>query len=244
MKTRFRLLTIFALWGVFSGLFAALPGQSPDDNAGLEVVQSDNLVYPFSMTVSGILAGEARLVISVDAAGQLNDVLVVGYTQPAFAEAAVAALKRWHYDPARVHGVAHSSRAQVYFTFKNGMGVMIQRMPGTLTSASISRKDEERYSYAACELRELDRIPIPVHIVPPVAFKSDPHGAKRTVTVEFYIDEDGRVRMPAIGREEPDDDYAAAAVSAVEQWRFEPPLRKGRPVLVLARQDFTFVSKP
>lgn len=244
MKTLFRLLLTVTLWGACSGLFAAAPGESPDDNAGLAVEQTDDLIYPFSMTVSGILAGEARLVISVAASGQLDDVLVVGYTQPAFADAAVAALKRWHYEPARVHGVAHSSRAHVYFTFKNGMGVMIQRMPGTLTSASITRKDEERYTYSACQLRELDRIPIPVHVVPPASFKSDPHGTKRTVTVEFYIDEDGRVRMPAIGRDEPDDDYAAAAVSAVEQWRFEPPMRKGLPVLVLARQDFTFVSKP
>jgi outer membrane biosynthesis protein TonB len=37
--------------------------------------------------------------------------------------------------------------------------------------------------------------------------------------------------------------YAAAAVSAVEQWRFEPPLRKGAPVLVYAQQEFSFHPK-
>ena len=102
---------------------------------------------------------------------------------------------------------------------------------------------DERYSYSACRLRELDRIPIPAHVVPPTPPKGGLRD-KRTITVEFYIDEEGRVRMPAIDREEPDDAYAAAAVAAVEQWQFEPPTRKGLPVLVLARQDFAFVPKP
>jgi len=29
----------------------------------------------------------------------------------------------------------------------------------------------------------------------------------------------------------------------VEQWRFEPPLRKGKPVLVLVEQQFKFRPK-
>ena len=64
-----------------------------------------------------------------------------------------------------------------------------------------------------------------------------------TVTVEFYIDEQGTVRMAAVPRESAGDVYAAAAVAAVEQWRFEPPLRKGEPVLVLAQQEFKFRPK-
>ncbi len=244
MKTFYRLISLLALFGTFSALSAASPFQAPDDNAGVGIEQTDGLIYPFSMTVIGVLAGEARVVISVDASGKLNDVLVVGYTKSAFAEAAVAALKRWQYEPARVRGAAHASRAHVLFTFKNGMGVMVQALPGSMGMASLSRSDEERYTYKACQLRQLDRIPLPVHVVPPTSFKSDPNSRKRTVAVEFYIDEEGRVRMPAIGRDEPDDDYAAAAVSAVEQWRFEPPTRKGLPVLVLAKQEFNFVNKP
>ena len=45
-------------------------------------------------------------------------------------------------------------------------------------------------------------------------------------------------------RTQADDIYAAAAVAAVEKWQFEPPLRKGQAVLVLAHQEFTFVDKP
>ena len=244
MKTLYRLATFFAVFGAFLAMHAASPFQPQDDNAGVGIDQTDGLIYPFSMTVVGVLAGEAKVVISVDETGKLNDTLVVGYTQPAFADAAVAALKRWRYEPARVHGAPHASRAHVLFTFKNGMGVMVQALPGSVSVAGLNRSNEDRYIYQACQLRQLDRIPIPVHVVPPTALKIAPNSSKRTVSVEFYIDEEGRVRMPAIGRDETDDEYASAAVSAVEQWHFEPPTRKGLPVLVLAKQDFNFVAKP
>jgi len=243
MRIRYRLFLTLVLCGTLATRPYAAPRGSVDENAGMAINQTEVLVYPFSMTLSGILSGEARVVISVDATGQLNDALVVGYTHAAFADAAVKALKRWTFEPARVHGAARASRAHVLFTFKNDSGVMVQSLPG-MTDATALRSGGARYIYLACQLRDLDRIPIPVQVVPPTPAKSGLHGAKRTVTVEFYIDEEGRVRGPAIDREEPDDAYAAAAVAAVEQWRFEPPVRKGRPVLVLARQDFNFIPKP
>ena len=230
-----------------SGLIAAQSGavNQPglNDDVGVEINQTEVLVYPFSMTLSGIMEGKALVVISVDATGQLNDALVVGYTKRAFADAAIGALRRWTYGAARMHGFARASRASVLFTFENGMGVMVQSLPALAESMAL-RSTNERYAYLACQLRDLDRIPIPIHVVPPAAAGRSLRGTTRTVTVEFYIDEDGRVRVPAIGRDEPDDAYAAAAVGAVEQWRFEPPVRKGRAVLVLARQDFSFVPKP
>ena len=69
-------------------------------------------------------------------------------------------------------------------------------------------------------------------------------GEERFVTVEFYIDQEGKVRVPSVSRELADDRLAAVAVAAVEQWRFEPPLRRKQPVLVLAQQVFRFVAKP
>ncbi len=62
------------------------------------------------------------------------------------------------------------------------------------------------------------------------------------IRVEFYIDPVGRVRMPAVSSRSvaADPKMAAAALDAVSQWRFDPPLRKGKPVLVHAEQDFTF----
>ena len=242
LKLFYQFLSVLALSGAFGGLFAASPFEPDSDNVGLTVNQTDALIYPYSMTLSGILSGEARVMVSVDASGHLTDTLVVGYTNVAFADTAVNALKRWTYEPARAHGMARTSRACVYFIFKNQTGIITQLLPG-MTDYRAVHGGEEHYVYAACRLRELDRIPIPSEVVQPVLPKGG-LSAKRSVTVEFYIDVEGKVRMPAIERSEPDDGYAAAAVRAVEQWRFEPPMRRGQPTLVLARQEFSFVPKP
>jgi hypothetical protein len=48
--------------------------------------------------------------------------------------------------------------------------------------------------------------------------------------------------MPSVDQETivANEELAAAAITAVSQWQFEPPTSKGRPVLVLAHQDFEF----
>lgn len=213
--------------------------ERPDDNAGIAIEQVGVLVYPPMMLYNAIYSGEVSVVISVDENGVLTDYLVTGYTDQAFAAAAAIALKRWNYKPARVMGRARSSRADVLFQFKD-QGVIVQNFPGALEQRALAGYMQGRYVYEPCKLRELDRIPTPVHVVRP-GIKTD--GNNHSITVEFYIDEEGKVRMPAVARESADDAYAAAAVSAVEQWRFEPPLRKGKPVLVYAQQEFTFRPK-
>jgi len=235
----------FACYSLFVSLLAlpalARPAglERPDDNAGLGIDQVGVLVYPPNMLYNAIYSGEVRAVISVDEKGVLTDCLVTGYTDQAFADAAVTALKRWVYTPARVMGRARSSRADVLFQFKD-QGVIVQNLPGALGQAAFAGYMQGRYVYQPCKLGELDRTPLLVHVVQPAVKKSS---SEHQAIVEFYIDEEGKVRMPAVARESADDEFAAAAVSAVEQWRFEPPLRKGKPVLVYAQQVFTFQPK-
>jgi len=226
----------------FSFLIATnLPAiERPDDDVGIAIDQIGVLTYPPRMLNSGVFSGEVRAVISVDDQGKLTDSLVIGYTEPGFVDAAMVALKRWVYQPARVMGRARASRAEVLFTFRD-RGVIVQNLPGALERYAVFGSKEDRYVYGPCQLRELDHIPTPVQVVTPLIKAGS---IKHSITVEFYIDESGKVRMPAVAQESADDAYAAAAVSAVEQWRFEPPLRKGKPVLVIAQQEFNFRPKP
>lgn len=210
-----------------------------EPDVGIGINQVGVLVYPPSMTAEGIYSGEVRAVIGVDAEGRLSDWLITGYTQRRFAEVAAAAIQRWKYEPARVGGRRWASRASILFEFRNE-GVVVQTLPGTLVRQLFSGAMESHYLYRPHHLRDLDLIPTPIKVVSPAA-KLD--GTARSVTVEFYIDEEGRVRLPAVDRESADDLLAAASVAAVEQWRFEPPLRKGRPVLVYAEQEFNFHAK-
>lgn len=232
-------------FGVFLSLLLVppalmqVPGVATDADAGIAFHPVGTLVYPPAMLYAGVLSGEVRIAISVDENGKLTDHLVIGYTDPGFVDTAVAAVRRWRYEPALAHGRPQSARASVLFVFRDE-GVIVQRLPGAIERLYVADMMQERYVYEPCRLRDLDRIPTPLHVVSPaVRFEGPPH----TVTVGFFIDETGQVRMPAVERESADDLLAVAAVTAVEQWRFEPPLRQGRPVMVYAQQDFTFKAK-
>lgn len=216
-------------------------GQRPvdDDNVGIAIEQVGVLVYPSTMIYDGVDSGEVRAAISVDSDGNLKDCLITAYTMPEFADVVLAALKRWRYRPAKANGVPTASRSDLLFEFRN-KGVVVQTLPGAMVRRAFFDALDGHYQYRPSQLRDLDRIPTPVHVVAPVANSDDQF---HSVTVEFYIDEQGSVRMAAVPRESAGDVYAAAAVAAVEQWRFEPPLRKGKPVLVLVEQEFNFRPK-
>jgi TonB family protein len=59
------------------------------------------------------------------------------------------------------------------------------------------------------------------------------------VVVDFYVDQDGRIRMPVI-MSATHDFLAQAAVDALNQWRFKPPTLAGQPVAVRVEQEFVF----
>jgi TonB family protein len=221
------------------GRLGAIPSSANDDNIGVGIEQTGVLVYPPTLLYSGVDSGEARISISVDRDGNLKDSLVTAYTEREFADAALAAIKRWRYKPAKAGGIPMASRCDLLFEFRNA-GVIVQTLPGAELRRIYFSTMNERFQYKPCQLRDLDRIPTPVHVVSPLV---NPDEKLHSVTVEFFIDEKGLVRMAAVPREEADNIYAAAAVAAVEQWRFEPPVRKGEPVLVLAQQEFNFRPK-
>jgi hypothetical protein len=65
-------------------------------------------------------------------------------------------------------------------------------------------------------------------------------GKPDSVMVSFFIDEEGRVRIPNV-------DSASSpllipnAIKAVHYWQFKPPVRKGKPVLVFAAYALSFI---
>ena len=59
--------------------------------------------------------------------------------------------------------------------------------------------------------------------------------------MRFYVDEDGRVRLPeVIQATEPE--FAEAALAAVKQWRYEPPQLGGRRVIACDNWNFKFAA--
>lgn len=222
-------------------LLPALPGVP--DYVPVKIDQTEEAVFPSVLVPLGVKSGSASVAIAIDDAGRLTDYLVTAYTHPAFADSAVAAIRKWRFEPAMIHGFPRNSKSDLTFRFQlEGIVVM------TMTSLSYEEMLHLKLApgssaFSPCTMGELDRIPTPTKIVNPVY----PNQVARSsqgghVSVGFYIDDQGRVRMPSVSIEtnEANQELAAIAVMAVSQWQFDPPTSKGRPVLVVAQQEFNF----
>jgi TonB family protein len=189
---------------------------------------------------TGTTNGDVRVVINTDAEGNLADWLVIGYTNPDFATAAVKAIKQWNFEPARMHGTPVGTTVELDFCFEAKGVVVSTSNASDLLEARLFRMMGGRYVFQPCLPRDLDQTPTPlVTIAPRYSAELAKQGVKGTVTIEFFIDENGAVRLPS-GEKTDDGVLTALALDALKQWKFTPPTSKGKGVLVKARQVFDF----
>jgi len=243
MKINF--ISVFCSGLLLGGaVFAQIPRfQSTPEWQSLKIQQTIEPVFPNHLAQMGLTEGMAHLAINTDPDGKLIEWLVVGYTQPEFANAAVAALKHWKFEPAQLRGEKVGTTVELVFHFEAKGVVVSTSNLSDIMEAQLLRRMGNHYIYLPCSLRELDRIPTPIVTVAPTYPKElADRGLKGRVTVEFYIDESGAVRVPAVSIND-DSVLTALAVAALRQWRFEPPTRNGSPVLVKASQVFNFGAR-
>jgi TonB family protein len=232
-------LVCSALWLVVP--ISAQAGAKATDQMSLQIIQSDLPSFPLQLSNGPVMNGDATVAIHVDRDGRLTDCLVTGYSRKEFADTAVAALKKSRFGPPRVNGVPWPSVQEVHFDFSR-TGVVVNVSGFDFIPNLVDEIAKGRYVYRSRTARELDRIPTPVHVVSPVNPTLTPGEQQRTVAVDFYVDEEGRVRMPSVSRADIGTACAACALEAIKQWRFAPPLYQGRPTLVSVRQEFNFVA--
>ena len=192
-----------------------------------------------SMQFSVITRGRVRVAVQIDSGGRPVDLTLVAYSNRDLADAMMRVLKDWRFEPVKIEGHAISAQDEFDIDFKGPDVVTITTAMDQLEMA-FQTMGSSRIEYRPCPLDELDRIPLPLNVVKPnysvAAREQGVHGA---VEVQFYINEAGEVRMPAVVNADRVD-IAVEALDAVRQWKFEPPTRKGRPVMITAMQRFDF----
>jgi TonB family protein len=184
--------------------------------------------------------GHATVLIAVDETGALTDTLTIYYTHPAFAKAALDAIRLWKFDPARLNGRPVGVTKKIDFSFERHGFVYTSLDLSDYTERVIERDIPAPASYRAYDLGELDRQPNPVHVVSPrYPNRLAASGVGGVVTVTYYIDEQGHVRLPTV-QGGADRELTEQAVFALSQWQFEPPTRGGKAVLAKVSQRFRF----
>lgn len=236
MKTLFR-ASAFA-----SALLAVSLTGSGATIQSLKLVERVDPVFPSGVTLFGISKGAVRCVIDVDVNGRVEDVLIIAHTHEHFAIAVKNVMSEWRFEPARVDGQAVPAQTTLEITME-AVGVVTSMD----ISSTIMRRMEtiwgQPYSFVAWSLKDLDAVPVPQQTVAP-AYPEElaARHIRGRVRVDFYIDETGAVRLPIAG-ESPSSELSSLAIDAVRQWKFSPPLRNGRAVLVHASQEFNFNPK-
>jgi TonB family protein len=230
-------------------LLAALPawsvvvGRAQEETRVARVIQTTEAIFPTTVGTRELDYGTADIVINVDADGKLADWLVVSYTDEAFADEAVRVLKEWKYEPARSNGVAVGSLLDLAFEFRAHLKV-IETNASDPYHGRIASVLGPRVTHLLCPAHDLDRPVTPLQTVAPPSAQALGRAAAAggRVVVRFYVDREGRPRMPVIvSATEPG--LAQAAVDALSQWRFEPPTLAGRPVAVRAEEEFVFSQR-
>jgi TonB family protein len=197
-------------------------------------------VYPGSLTLQGITRGRALIAVSIDETGRVKDLLPLAYSNIRFARASTEALQDWRFEPARADGQPVPVQLEMRFDYTLEGAVITTNIVNHFFFDNYDNIGDNALVYRPASPRRLDRAPVRVSgEEPKYATAAEKNGVRGSVSVRFYIDETGAVRQPAV-TSDADPYLADQAMQAVRSWKFEPVTSRGRPVLVIAQQEFKF----
>jgi TonB family protein len=197
--------------------------------------------YPEGLRLEGVIEGTATLAVSRTMAGEPVDVLVLAASHPKFADAAVAAIREWRFNPAASAAEIASPRAiRMGFKLEGIVVVFPLNKPGHIESPFEVQPEPLLAPVEVPQLQAMRQPPKvlaqPMPAYPTALTKQKLQG---TAAVRFFIDENGKVRLPQVV-EATTPEFGDAALAAVTQWRYEPPQDGGRPVVVADNWAFQF----
>lgn len=237
MKTLTGMISLLAF--VSTAAMTAQPAR-PESFERLRVKSQQMPVFPFDLMQAGVREGQVCVAFSTDVTGKVDDCLAVAYSHPDFARVAVAAVRKWTFEPARLSGQPIATASEVIFNFETQGTVVLSLTAAETLTIWMNRMHQLDESYYPRTLRELDRIPTPIAAPSPsYSAALAERGHIGTISVNFYIDETGAVRLPAVESGN-DPELAALAINAIQTWKFEPPTCHGRKVLTKTNQVFRF----
>jgi TonB family protein len=217
----------------------SLPGTSNENTIKeLKLTRFVEPLFPESVRVEGVAEGSVTLAVSRSQAGEPVDILVLRATNPGLATAAVEAVREWRFAPADNPELAPKViqlgfKLQGVVIFPYGKKV-VEEMSGVVPDL------EMRSSKNVPDLRTLTHVPKALaQPMPQYPASLASKGQEGRVAVKFYVDQDGKVRLPEV-IEATDPEFAAAALNAVSQWRYAPPRNGGRSVVARDHWEFKF----
>lgn len=191
-------------------------------------------IYPYAALSTG-REGHAVVHYLVTADGRIAEARVREASAPEFGRALLAAVEQFRYEPALKKG----RPTMAFLAFKQEF-----RRDERYQMVSVNDLDllhrEQKKPTTIVTLRDLDRKLRPVSQRPPHFPMSEQPVQNAEATIEFLVDEDGRARLPRVVAAT-SEAFGEAAALGVASWRFDPPTRGGRPVVVRVQVPIGFI---
>lgn len=205
----------------------------------LGLTQYSEPAFPLGVIADGMAEGHVTLAFGRNAAGEPGDILVLEATHPLLADAAVTAVRSWRFQPSnnpadlrcRTLRIAFKLQGVVVFPLGKDMPLgSVKEDGGVKPSGPGGVLQVQNLAQAPKALAQ----PMPAY---PAALRS--RAVEGTASVRFYVDEAGRVRLPEVTAATTPE-FADAVLSAVAQWRYEPPQADGRSIVASDHWAFQF----
>lgn len=200
-------------------------------------------IFPNRLKSQGFTKGTATFAIYVNQFGELEDYLILEASHIDFAKSAERVIPDWNFSVPLVDGEVAAIVSRIKINFERGKGIVYETIGYQQILPAMLRLQENETGYRIFTLDELDSIPIPTHIEKP-SFHTELLEERETINAvfEFYIDTEGNVRIPTLREADDrvDERLLIIAQDALLQWKFEPPMRKNKPVTAQAAQPFRF----
>jgi TonB family protein len=212
-------------------MLLALPPLNPKDSVPPRVTRREDPTYPPTLLRSG-LRGEVLLEFTVDLEGHVRNATVVRSLNPLFDEAALAAIAKWQFEPARQRGVPMKARMRLPVSFA-------VNQPGG-GSDGIETRRRGDLSKLPTELR-YDVEPKPSALLMPkfpyALLKERVYGKAE---VSMLIGPNGKVlRTKVLKADRPE--FGLALQAACEGFEYQPALKNAQPTYALVgfEQEFS-----
>lgn len=244
------LITTFAAF-VAAVSSQATPHRANKPTQGIQIQATTPPRMPEALLLKGITSGLATLVVCVDKNGFLEDWLLAEASDQSLHYSIEQVIDQWNFVPAQKEGQYISARQQFPILI-DAAGAQMSFRKATENSFSQSFfdpndrseiRDRQQSPIETIHPQELDQVPtLTKHVKPSVAPDAYQQSKGSSVTFVFYLDTEGRVRMPVPSKTSGLVSPAAifAAQVALEQWRFAPPTRNGKTVITQLAQTINF----
>ncbi|HEY8994369.1 MAG TPA: energy transducer TonB [Lacunisphaera sp.] len=229
-----------SLWFVWPLLGTALAA-GPDAEDNLRWHRYAAPVFPIEISQTTVRDGFATVAFTFDDDGRITDQVVLAASHPLFAEAVRSAVAQWQLDTRTLPATERRDTRRFDFLRNGSIVGMSQR--DALKSALDPFGD-----LAADPIVTLKESVLSAPLKNPAGgqpeFPKELSGRIREgmATVEFVVDAEGRVRVPAVTSAS-HPAFGAAALASVRAWRFAPPQHQGRSVQIMTERTVRFLAQ-